>query len=132
MTAGNDDVLAEVVAMLTEVVGEDFLLEQAVGPDTAFNADLGLESIEFVALAEKLQRHYGPRIEFAAFIAGMDLDQIMNMTVGDLTAHIAARLAAPAGDTACAASGTPAASATPGTPAAPGAPAVPGASAAYA
>ncbi|MFC5181559.1 acyl carrier protein [Actinomadura harenae] len=88
------DVLSEVVAMLAEVVGEDFLLEQTVGPDTTFNADLALESIEFVALAERLQRHYGARIEFAAFIAGLDLDQIMAMTVGDLTSYIEARLAA--------------------------------------
>ncbi|MCP2335774.1 acyl carrier protein [Actinomadura rupiterrae] len=93
MTAGND-VLDEVVAMLAEVVGEDFLLEQEVGPDTSFNDDLALESIEFVALAEKLQLRYGARIEFAAFIAGMDLDQIMAMTVGDLTTYIESRLAA--------------------------------------
>ncbi|MFC4912706.1 acyl carrier protein [Actinomadura gamaensis] len=93
MTAGND-VLSEIVDMLAEVVGEDFLLEQPVGPDTSFHEDLALESIEFVALAEKLQDRYGARIEFAAFIAGMDLDQIMAMTVGDLTAHVEARLTA--------------------------------------
>ncbi|RFU40524.1 acyl carrier protein [Actinomadura logoneensis] len=121
----DNDVLAEVVEMLTEVVGEDFLLEQEVGPDTAFNADLGLESIEFVALAERLQRRYGRRIEFAAFIAGMDLDQIMNMTVGDLTAHISARLAAPAED-------APAPDAAPDAVPAPGAASAPAAPAAYA
>ncbi|MFC9972956.1 acyl carrier protein [Spirillospora sp. NPDC127200] len=88
----SSDVLAEVVGMLVEVVGEDFLLDTEIGPDTTFNDELALESIEFVALAEKLQERYGGRVDFAAFIAGMDLDEIMNMTVGDLVRHIEARL----------------------------------------
>ncbi|GAA2585224.1 acyl carrier protein [Actinomadura fulvescens] len=86
------DVLAEVVRMLVDVVGEDFLLELEVGPDTTFNEDLALESIEFVVLAERLRRHYGERVDLPAFIAGMDLDQIMRMTVGDLVRHIESRL----------------------------------------
>ncbi|MFG2003036.1 acyl carrier protein [Spirillospora sp. NPDC048911] len=92
MNADTGDVLEEVVAMLVGVVGEDFLLDVEVGPDTTFNEDLALESIEFVVLAERLQRRYGERVQFAAFIAGMDLDQIMRMTVGDLVRHIESRL----------------------------------------
>ncbi|MGI5163989.1 acyl carrier protein [Spirillospora sp. CA-253888] len=88
----SSDVLHEVVGMLVEVVGEDFLLDTEIGPDTTFNDELALESIEFVALAEKLQERYGGRVDFAAFIADMDLDEIMNMTVGDLVRHIEARL----------------------------------------
>jgi acyl carrier protein len=85
------EVLDEVVRMLVEVVGEDFLLDLEVGPETTFNEDLALESIEFVALAERLQQRYGDRVDFAGFLAGMDLDQVMTMTVGDLVAHIAGR-----------------------------------------
>lgn len=91
MIAGAD-VFKEIVGMLVDVVGEDFLLDLEVGLDTTFNEDLALESIEFVALAEKLQQRYGERVEFAAFIAGMDLDQIMRMTVGDLVRHVESRL----------------------------------------
>jgi len=87
----DEGVLGEVVAMLVDVVGEDFLLDVEVGPETTFNDDLALESIEFVALAEKLQQRYGGRVDFAAFIAGMDLDEIMRMTVGDLVRHIESR-----------------------------------------
>jgi acyl carrier protein len=87
----DEGVLGEVVAMLVDVVGEDFLLDLEVGPETTFNDDLALESIEFVALAEKLQQRYGGRVDFAAFIAGMDLDEIMRMTVGDLVRHIESR-----------------------------------------
>ena len=90
-------VLDEVVTMLVEVVGEDFLLDVEVGPETTFNEDLALESIEFVALAEKLQDRYGAKVDFAAFLAGMDLDQVMRMTVGDLVGHIESRLLDPVG-----------------------------------
>ncbi|WP_433335941.1 acyl carrier protein [Spirillospora sp. CA-294931] len=85
------EILAEVVGMIVDVVGEDFLLDVEVGPETTFNDDLALESIEFVALAERLRAHYGDGVDIAGFIAGMDLDQIMTMTVGDLVAHIEAR-----------------------------------------
>ncbi|TDD74597.1 acyl carrier protein [Actinomadura darangshiensis] len=86
-----NDVMSEVVQMLTEVVGEDFLLDVEVGPETSFSDDLALESIEFVALVDRLRAHYGDRVDFPAFIAGLDLDQIMNLTVGDVVEHITAR-----------------------------------------
>jgi acyl carrier protein len=90
----SDDALTQVVRMLAEVVGEDFLLDVEIGRDTTFNEDLGLESIEFVALADKLRDHYGDGVDLAAFIAGMDIDEIMDLTVGDLVDHIAATEAA--------------------------------------
>ncbi|WP_433462931.1 acyl carrier protein [Spirillospora sp. CA-128828] len=84
------DVLSEVVRMLTDVVGDDFLLDVEVGPDTSFGDDLALESIEFVALVDRLRAHYGDRADFPAFIAGLDLDQLINLTVGDVVDHITA------------------------------------------
>lgn len=82
------DVMGEVVRMLTEVVGEDFLLDVEVGPDTTFSGELALESIEFVALVDRLRGHYGDRVDFPRFIAGLGLDEIMGLTVGDVVRHI--------------------------------------------
>ncbi|MQY08229.1 acyl carrier protein [Actinomadura macrotermitis] len=93
---GADDIFGEVVRMLVEVIGADFLLEAEVGPGTTFHEDLAMESIEFIALAERLQRRYGDRVDLPAYIAGLDLDQIMGMTVGGLVGHIGARLQATA------------------------------------
>ena len=87
------DVLDEVVRILTEVVGEDFLLDTEITPDTTFSDDLALESIELVALAEKLQEHYGERVSFVSFIGEMDLDDIMGMTVGKLASYVEAQTA---------------------------------------
>jgi len=86
-------VFDEVVCLLIEVVGEDFLLDTEITPDTSFNTDLALESIEFVALSEKLQDHYGARVNLVSFIGDMDVDGIMAITVGQLVAYIESQLA---------------------------------------
>jgi acyl carrier protein len=89
-----DPVLGDVVEMLVEVVGEDFLLDVEISRETTFTDDLALESIEFVALAEKLQERYGGRVDFAAFVADMDITEIMAMKVGTLVAYIEERTTA--------------------------------------
>jgi acyl carrier protein len=87
------DVLDQIVSILTDVVGEDFLLDIVITPETTFSEDLALESIEFVALADKLQERYGERVNLASFIGGMDIDDIMAMTVGQLASYTEAALA---------------------------------------
>jgi acyl carrier protein len=84
----HDEILADVANMIADVVGPDFLLDVEVTADTTFNADLALESIEFVALAEKLQDRYDGRVDFVAFVADMDIDEIMSMSVGRLVGHV--------------------------------------------
>ncbi|MCL2582621.1 MAG: phosphopantetheine-binding protein [Streptosporangiales bacterium] len=79
--------------IVTEVVGEDFLLDEQITPETSFNEDLGLESIEFVELSEKLQEFYGERVSLVEFIAGKDLDGMMAITVGELVTYIESQLA---------------------------------------
>ena len=90
----SDIMLDEVVQLLIEVVGEDFLLDIEITRDTTFSDDLALESIEFVALAERLQQRYGGRVDFAAFVADMDITEIMTMKVGTLVAYIEERTTA--------------------------------------
>jgi acyl carrier protein len=87
-------VFGEIVELLTEVVGDDFLLDIEITPETSFNDDLALESIEFVALSEKLQEHYGARVNLVSFVGDMDIDQIMAITVGELVEYIESQLAA--------------------------------------
>jgi acyl carrier protein len=89
-------VFDEVAGVVRDVVGEDFLLEQQITPGTSFSEDLALESIEFVELSERLQERFGPRANLATFIGGMDIDQIMDITVGELAAYIETQLAASA------------------------------------
>jgi acyl carrier protein len=81
-------VLDEIEAALTQVVGDDLLLAVDITPDTRFDEDLALESIEFVALGEQLRERYGERVDFVGFIANLELDEIMSLTVGRLEAYI--------------------------------------------
>jgi acyl carrier protein len=91
-----DQILAEVRAMLTEIVGTEYALSLDIGMGTSFDADLELESIEFVKLATMLTEHYGDRVDFVAFLAGKELNEIIGMTVGEVVTYIADRLT-PAG-----------------------------------
>lgn len=79
--------------MLTEIIGSEYALGLDIGMDTSFDTDLQLESIEFVKLSAMLTEHYGDRVDFVAFIAAKELDEIIEMTVGELVTHIAERLA---------------------------------------
>jgi acyl carrier protein len=91
-----DAVLADLRRMIIEVIGEDYITDTEIDLDTSFYEDLEIESIEFVALGEALQAHYGDRVDFAAWIATLEVDDIITMTVGGLTDHIVAALGSPA------------------------------------
>ena len=86
-------VIDEIAGILAEVLGEDFLLDTTVTAETSFSGDLALESIEFVELSERLQERYGQRVNLPAFIADMDIDEVMAITVGQLAGYIEAQLA---------------------------------------
>ena len=90
MTEPAADILATVSRLVVEVAGDEILMTGPITLATSFNADLELESIEFVALAEKLQQHYGGGVDFVGWISKKELDQIIALTVGELVEFIAA------------------------------------------
>ncbi len=91
-----DQILAEVRAMLTEIIGVEYALSLDIGMDTSFDADLELESIEFVKLSTMLAERYGDQVDFVAFLAAKELYEIIEMTTGEVVTYIAGCLA-PAG-----------------------------------
>ncbi|MDQ4020927.1 MAG: phosphopantetheine-binding protein [Actinomycetota bacterium] len=88
-----DHILAEVRTMLTEIIGAEYALGLDIGMETSFDADLELESIEFVKLSTMLTERYGDRVDFVAFLAAKELDEIIEMTVGEVVTYIAGCLA---------------------------------------
>ncbi|MFI9270966.1 phosphopantetheine-binding protein [Kitasatospora sp. NPDC052896] len=78
--------------MLAAVLDEYGLDDTEVTMATRFTEDLELESIDLVTLAGKLQERWGDRINFAEFLAGMELDEIIGLTVGRLVDHVVDRL----------------------------------------
>jgi acyl carrier protein len=91
-----NSVLDDIVDLLAEVLGTEFLVDTEVTLDTSFNDDLALESIEFVELSEKIQEHYGQQVNLVDFISDMDIDGITAITVGQLVGYIEDQLAAAA------------------------------------
>ncbi len=84
-----EQILSDVRDSIVEVVGEDYLLDFPIDMDTSFERDLQIESIEFVALAERLAQRYGDRVDFASWFADMDLDDVVFLRVGQLVEYIA-------------------------------------------
>jgi acyl carrier protein len=80
--------LAESAALLARAVGEDAGWAAAVRPNALLEADIGLDSVELADLSALLCSRYGPRADLLRWLAGMDLDQIIGLTVSDLAAHV--------------------------------------------
>jgi|SRR6185369_12035434 acyl carrier protein len=89
-------VLGEVAEDLRDVIGEEYALDMEISMETTFSHDLELESIEFVALADRLRERYGEAVDFVGFLATMDVDQVINMRVGEVVEFIVDSLPAPA------------------------------------
>ncbi len=83
------EILKEVARLIREVVGEAWIEEKDIVMATSFGGDLELESIEFVALGERLQQHFGKKVDFVGWLSGMELDEILGLKVGDLVEFIA-------------------------------------------
>ena len=77
-------ILATVTGMIGAIIGEEYLEDLDVTMDSVITEDLELESIEFVALAEKLRDRYGELVDFVDWIAGMELEEIIGLTVGQV------------------------------------------------
>jgi acyl carrier protein len=83
-----EQVLETVAGMIREVVGQAWSRDVPIVMETSFGEHLELESIEFVALAEKLQGRYGQSVDFVGWLAEKDLDAIINLRVGDVVHFI--------------------------------------------
>jgi acyl carrier protein len=87
-------VLDVVRTVLVDVIGPEYVVGLSIELDTSFDADLELESLEFVALAERLVQHYGDQVDFVAWLATKELDEIIGLTVGDLVRFVAGQTGA--------------------------------------
>ncbi|MGH3853358.1 MAG: acyl carrier protein [Pseudonocardiaceae bacterium] len=90
MTSKASDVmLRELSGMLRGVLGEYELGEDVeITAATTFFGDLELESIDLVVLAGHLEARYGSRVNIAEFIATLELDEIIGLTVGQLVDYV--------------------------------------------
>jgi acyl carrier protein len=92
MPVDTASVTADVTTMLAAVLG-DFGPEDTITADSTFRDDLGMESIDVVALAGRLQARYGAGVNLAQFVATLDPISVGELRVGQLVDHIVVALA---------------------------------------
>ncbi|HEU5268725.1 MAG TPA: acyl carrier protein [Jatrophihabitans sp.] len=70
-------------------------LGQFVGVPVAagdrLETDLGLDSLELATLAATLRDRFGDRVDLSDYLAGLELDQLIELTAGQLAAFVAER-----------------------------------------
>ena len=71
----------EIAGLLGEVTGES-----GIGPHTRLDADLVIDSLELAALGLALHQRYG--VDLHAFIAGLTLDEIIELSVADVAGFV--------------------------------------------
>jgi acyl carrier protein len=86
------EIVDDIAGMVREVVGEDYELDVEITAESSFSEDIEIESIEFVALGDLVQTRYGERIDLVGWFGELDLDEIIDLTVGELAEFIAACL----------------------------------------
>jgi acyl carrier protein len=82
MTA--DDV-AEAIAAAT---GDESLLSTGINAATRLEGDLRLDSLDLAALSALLRERHGAAVDLARYVAGLDIDQIIGLTVADVAAYV--------------------------------------------
>ena len=87
------DVLGTVVELLAPLIGDLDVLGITITRDTAFHDDLELESIDLVTFASILADHYGPDVDLAGFLSQMDLEDVIDLRVGDIADFVTKQLA---------------------------------------
>jgi acyl carrier protein len=87
-----DSVRTTVETAIRDVVGDLYYEECEVGLASTFAEDIQLESMEVMEIAERLIEEYEGRVDFVAWFAGMELDDLIELTVGSVVDFIVASL----------------------------------------
>ena len=83
-----NEILHVLKQFITEVIGEEFAEDLEITPQSSFTKDLEMDSIEIVAFSEKVKAHFGQNIDFTGWLSNMDLDEIIQLNLGDITKYI--------------------------------------------
>lgn len=81
-------IIGDIARTVTDVIGDDYLIATEISASTTLIGELELESIEFVSLAARLQDLYAEQVDFVAFVTELEMDQLTDLTVGELADFI--------------------------------------------
>lgn len=84
----SEEIFALLKQFITEVIGEEFVEDMDISKESSFTRDLEMDSIEIVSFSEKVKSHFGEHVDFTGWLSGMDLDQLINLSLGDIIKYI--------------------------------------------
>jgi acyl carrier protein len=78
----------DLVEVLAAATGDESLLSTGIDATTRLEGDLCLDSVDLAALSAALRDRYGTVVDLTRYFAGLDIDQIIGLTVGDVAAYV--------------------------------------------
>ena len=84
----NHEIFIVLKQFIGEVIGQEFADELEIKPSSSFTKDLEMDSIEIVAFSEKVKKQFGQQINYAGWLSGMDIDQLIGLTINDIITFI--------------------------------------------
>lgn len=82
------ELFTEIAGILRAVTGESAEWAARITPDSAIEGDLGMSSMEVAELAERLGAVFGDRVDLTSYVAELDIDQLIGLTVADLVDYV--------------------------------------------
>jgi len=79
-------------SMVTDLLDQYGIDDTDITPGSLFHDDLGLESIDLVALGGMLTERYGERVNLAEFLAALEIDDVIGLRLGLLADYVHAAL----------------------------------------
>jgi hypothetical protein len=79
---------ADLAGALAAATGGDSLGYAGMGATTTLEGDLCLDSLDLAALGAVLRDRYGTTLDLVGHVAGLDIDEIIGLTVGDVADYV--------------------------------------------
>jgi acyl carrier protein len=74
--------------MLAAATGDESLLGGGISAAARLEGDLHLDSLDVVALGALLRDRYGAAVDLVRYVAGLGIDELIGLTVGDVTGYV--------------------------------------------
>jgi acyl carrier protein len=91
-TSSPTAVFDEIRAILATVLDLSDVDDMEIELSDSLTNDLGLESIDLVAIGQMLTERYGEQVNLAAYLADQDIDDVIELTVGGLVDFVVREL----------------------------------------
>ncbi len=82
----------EIAGILREVVGACGRPAPAITPNATLEGDLRFDSVDLAAVQAALADRYGSAVDLPEHVSGLELDEIIGLTVAQVVEHVASRV----------------------------------------